>query len=148
MLKMFDLPPVWLGIALFSVWSMGVLLPVAVFGVAGKWLGAGLAAAGVLLMVLAALEMWRARTTLVPHRSPSSLVTSGVFRFSRNPIYLGDSLFLLGAVFWFDALAGIIMVPLFMKLIERRFICGEEARMRGIFGEEFEKWASDVRRWV
>ena len=148
MLKMLDLPPVWLGISLASVWSMGKLMPVSLFGGAAQWAGAGLALAGCLLMGLAVLEMWRARTTVIPHRSPSALVTGGVFRFSRNPIYLGDSLLLLGAVVWFDAVAGIIMVPLFMKLIEKRFIFGEEARMRMIFGENFDSWASKVRRWV
>jgi protein-S-isoprenylcysteine O-methyltransferase Ste14 len=146
--KTLDLPPIWLVISLASVWSMGRLLPFSLFGPAGAWIGAGLAALGVLLMLLAVLEMWRARTTVIPHRKPDALVTSGVFRFSRNPIYLGDSLFLMGAVFWFDAIAGIILVPLFIKLIERRFIFDEEARLRQVFAEDFDIWAASVRRWV
>ena len=73
-------------------------------------------------------------------------MTGGVFRFSRNPIYLGDSLLLLGATFYFDAVAGIVLVPLFMKVIEKRFIFAEEARLRAGFGENYDRWASVVRR--
>ena len=146
--KAFDWPPVWLAVSLASVWSLGQLLPLPLFGGVGKGLGIALGVGGLVLMVLAVQEMRRARTTVIPHRVPAALVTGGVFRFSRNPIYLGDSLLLLGATFYFDAVAGIVLVPLFMKVIEKRFIFAEEARLRAGFGENYDRWASVVRRWV
>jgi protein-S-isoprenylcysteine O-methyltransferase Ste14 len=147
MRNIFDLPPVWLLLSLASVWSMGKLLPIQVFGNLGHWLGAGIAILGFGLMALAVWKMWRAHTTVVPHRSPSTLVTSGVFGISRNPIYLGDALVLLGAVFYFDAIAGIVIVPLFMKIITTRFILAEEQRMQDLFGEKYTSWIAGVRRW-
>ncbi len=50
--------------------------------------------AGLLLTVLAMTEMARAKTTIIPRKDPNALVTSGIFRFTRNPIYLGDLFFL------------------------------------------------------
>lgn len=146
--KVFDWPPVWLAVSLLSVWSLGQLLPFALIGRAGQGVGLAFGAAGLALMGIAAAQMWRARTTVIPHSTPTALVSSGVFRFSRNPIYLGDVLVLLGAVFYFDALVGIILVPLFMKVIEKRFIFAEEAGLKAAFGESFDIWAAAVRRWV
>jgi len=146
--RIFDWPPVWLLVSLVSVWSLGQLLPLPLFGALGRGLGVSLAGAGLALMGFAVLEMQRARTTVIPHRVPAALVTRGVFRFTRNPIYLGDLLVLLAAVFYLDAIAGIVLVPVFVKIIENRFILAEETRMQAAFGETYTKWTTKVRRWV
>ena len=100
------------------------------------------------LMVAAALEMRRARTTVIPRRTPSALVTSGVYEYSRNPIYLADALLLSGLYLYWGALVAMPLVALFMQVLTRRFIVPEEARLRQIFGAEFNAYKSRTRRWI
>lgn len=143
-----DLPPLWLCLFLSVVWLMGQALAAPLFGMAGTALAGGLLALGLGLMALALREMTRARTTFVPHRAPSRLVQSGVFRLSRNPIYLGDALVLLAGILWLDVPLALPLLPLFMLVIRERFIRDEEARLRAAFGVEFDDWATRVRRWL
>jgi len=88
------------------------------------------------------------RTTVIPHQTPSTIIQTGIFSRTRNPIYLGDALVLAGAVLWLDAVLSLVLVPIFVWLIERRFILPEEARMRRVFGPGFVAYARKVRRWV
>jgi protein-S-isoprenylcysteine O-methyltransferase Ste14 len=144
---MIDLPPVWLAAFAVLVWLAGRLWPVPLGG-AAHLAGLGLIVAGVGLMIAAAWEMRRRRTTVVPHQQPTALVTSGVFRFSRNPIYLVDALVLAGLCLRWDAPAALLLVPLFMAVIAQRFITAEESRLRDGFGPAFDAWAARTRRWV
>ena len=91
--------------------------------------------------------MVRARTTFVPRRDPQRLVTGGLFRFSRNPIYLADAMILAGAILFWGAVLALPLIALFMALITFRYIHDEETRLRATFGPEFEVWAARVPRW-
>jgi protein-S-isoprenylcysteine O-methyltransferase Ste14 len=110
---------------------------------AGVWL-VGL---GVLITLLAAAQMALAQTTIIPRRDPSALVTSGLFAWSRNPIYLSDLIILLGAILWLDAVLALPLLAGFVWLIQTRFIRDEEARLTAAFGPEFDLWAARTRRW-
>jgi protein-S-isoprenylcysteine O-methyltransferase Ste14 len=90
----------------------------------------------------------RARTTIVPRETPAALVTGGIFRFSRNPIYLGDALVLAGVVLWWDVPLAAPLVLLFILVIQTRFILAEEAVLRATFGPAFDAWAARTRRWI
>ena len=109
--------------------------------------GLGLALAAVLLVAWGILHLRRARTPVEPGHVPSALVTSGPYRFSRNPLYLGQLLFLLGlglAAFpWL--LPGAAVQAL---LLDRLVIPSEEARIAARFGEAFEAYRARVRRWI
>ncbi|WP_245875325.1 methyltransferase family protein [Tabrizicola aquatica] len=142
-----DIPPSWLALHVLAAWVLGLLSP-ALFGAAGDWLGLGLVALGAALMLAAVFQMARARTTVIPRRNPSSLVTGGVFGWSRNPIYLADALILLGAILWLDAVLALPLVASFVWLIQTRFIRDEEARLTLAFGPEFDLWAARTRRWL
>lgn len=143
-----DLPPLWLGLFLGMVWLMAQALSVTLFGALGAALAAGLLVIGLGLMGLAVREMARARTTVLPHRQASALVMTGVFRLSRNPIYLGDVAVLLAAILWWDVPLALPLVPVFMLVIRERFIRGEEAGLRAAFNGSFDEWSSRVRRWL
>jgi len=147
-LKLLDLPPVWLLGFLVLARLLDWLLPWGLFGPAGRLAGAVLAVIGFGLMGLALARMRRAHTTVIPRRDPEALVTDGVFRFSRNPIYLGDALVLAGAILWWDAPLAAPLLPVFMLILQARFIRGEEARLRAGFGAAFEEWARRTRRWL
>lgn len=146
--KFLDLPPLWLVAFVAAAWGIDRVLPLDLIGRSGDALAGLLALAGAGLFGGALAALWRAKTTVIPHLMPRALVTGGVFRLSRNPIYLADAAFLLAAILWMDALAALPLVGLFMWVIRRRFIEDEEARLRAAFGDAFEGWAARVRRWL
>ena len=150
MFKWIDLPPVWLVACLILAWvqathySMGLS-----FG--GAWsdfLGGLLVGGGILLMVLAVVEFRKHQTTVIPHHTPSRLIQSGIFHRTRNPIYLGDALVLAGLILRWDAVLALPLVPVFVWVIEKRFVIPEENRMRREFRADFARYANKTRRWV
>ena len=146
-MKWIDLPPIWLaahGVIVYLV--RGFAEPLFV----GQYIvGLGIIAIGVAFMILAVAVMTKHKTTVIPHQQPDALVTSGVFRISRNPIYLGDALVLAGAIIWLSApTVALILIPIFMAIITIRFIKLEEARLHKGFGPAFAAYAKQTRRWV
>lgn len=123
------------------------------------WIGAPLSdllfAAGWLLLAAAiAMEyaamrtMARARTTILPTKASEHLVTSGPFSFTRNPIYLGNTVLMIGigliaGVAWFLVLAIIAAFTTQKLAIER-----EEKHLQARFGKRYGDYAKRVRRWV
>lgn len=111
-------------------------------------LGAHVVLVAVLFAVWAAFVMWRARTTVIPRKDPSALVTKGPFAVSRNPIYLADIVAVVGfALLFGQPFAAVLAVPLYVVL-DRRFAAPEEARLAAIFGDAFDAYRAKVRRWV
>ncbi|MCX7288858.1 MAG: isoprenylcysteine carboxylmethyltransferase family protein [Rhodobacterales bacterium] len=146
LLSSLDLPPVWLAAHVIVVWVVSLLSP-AVFGGPGAALGITLVGIGILLTLGAAAQMALARTTVIPRREPTSLMTTGLFSWSRNPIYLSDVVILLGVILWLDAVLALPLLIGFPWLIQTRFILDEEARLTLAFGPEFDLWAARTRRW-
>jgi len=102
----------------------------------------------VALSVWAALSFRRVRTTIVPYQPPSALVTTGPYRFSRNPIYVADLMILAGAALVLGApLALVLMVP-FHQVLLRLFILPEEAVLRRELGQPYLDFQARVRRWI
>jgi protein-S-isoprenylcysteine O-methyltransferase Ste14 len=134
-----------------SMWGAARWLPAAGFELPGRsYVALGLAAAGLVLALVATLEFRRARTTINPLNpsAASALVVSGVYRYSRNPIYLGDMLILLGwAVFLANAVA-LLLAPLFVLYIDRFQIVPEERALERLFGDAYADYKVKVRRWL
>jgi protein-S-isoprenylcysteine O-methyltransferase Ste14 len=146
-MRYLDYPPVWLVAALGLAWAQAALLPVP--GVETLHaVGTVVALTGGALMLLAAPEFLRARTTIVPHRAPDALITGGLYRLSRNPIYLADALILAGLCLRWGAWPSLVLVPVFIWIITRRFIEPEEARLHAAFGTSYAAYRARVRRWV
>ncbi|MFM7336271.1 MAG: methyltransferase family protein [Tabrizicola sp.] len=141
-----DIPPSWLALHIGVAWVLSFVSP-AVFGSSGAGLGKLLVLIAALLMAAAVAQMALARTTVIPRRDPSALVTAGVFAWSRNPIYLADAILLTGAILWLDAILALPLLFSFVWLIQSRFIRDEEARLTIAFGPEFDLWAARTRRW-
>jgi len=149
-MKWIDLPPVWLALFVMLAWVQARYYPMGL-GFGGAWAdfaGGLLVGGGLVLMALAFAELRKHRTTLIPHNTPSALVQSGIFSRTRNPIYLGDALVLAGLILRFDAVLALPLIPIFVWVIERRFILPEEARMRREFKAVFAKYERKVRRWI
>lgn len=150
MLKWLDIPPVWLAAFLALAWVQAAYIPMGLsFGVGfADFLGGVLVGGGFVLMALAFYEMRRHQTTVIPHREAERLVQSGIFSRSRNPIYLGDMLILAGLILRWDAVLALPLVPVFMWVIERRFVIPEEDRLRRKFRADFARYCQKTRRWV
>lgn len=143
-LRMIDLPPVWLAAFLACSWTMARLWPMPGL----RATGLAIAAFGLVLVVVAVLQMRVAQTTVMPRGAAQVLVTRGLFARVRNPIYLGDALILAGLSLYWGALAGLLLVAVFVVLINRRFIGPEEVALRGKFGQSFEDYCARTRRWL
>lgn len=142
-----DLPPVWMLGAMALMWWLAENVPILDWsGIAP--LGWLVIAGAIVLTLLAALHFRRQRTPIIPRQEPTALVTTGPYRFSRNPIYLADALILTGWTLILGALSPIVMIPAFMLLIERRFIRPEEAVLRQHFGSAFDDYCHSTRRWL
>lgn len=146
-MRILDWPPVWTLGAIGLIWLAGLIWPLPMSIPLSQGVGMVLCGAGLLLMLLATMQMARARTTVIPRRAPSRLVRTGVFSISRNPIYLGDALVIAGAAFWLRVPWMLPIVPAFAWIITRRFILDEEARLRAVFGADFTLWAKKTGRW-
>ena len=144
MTRVFAYPPVWLAIFAALAFFAGRLMPMPTAPAPGGALATG----GLALMAVAAVTMLRAGATVDPTREPTALVTHGVFRLSRNPIYLADALILAGLCLAWQPLAALVLVPGFVLVIDRRFIRQEEAWLRARDAAAFDAWAARTRRWL
>jgi protein-S-isoprenylcysteine O-methyltransferase Ste14 len=116
----------------------------------GPWTrcaGAVVAALAVALVAWGFLALRRHRTPVEPGHMPTSLVTDGPYRFTRNPLYLGQLLFLAGLGF---AAFGWLLIGALLQglLLDRLVIPAEEARIAAGFGEAFADYKRRVRRWL
>lgn len=144
--KEIDYPPIWLAGFAALGGIIGRFLPIG--SPANGPVGAVLVVIGLVLMAIAAGQMVLSRTTVIPRRDPSALVRGGIFRFSRNPIYLADAILLAGLYLSWDALIAMPLVAVFMITIKRRFILGEESRLSRVFGDEYLDYMAKTRRWL
>jgi protein-S-isoprenylcysteine O-methyltransferase Ste14 len=146
------IPPVALGIMLgVLIWVAAWSTPALRFTLPAPGLIAvGFGAAGVIIAVAGVVSFRRARTTVNPLRpeSASALVATGIYRLTRNPMYLGMLLILLGwAVFVGNAFALVIALA-FVPLMNRLQIAPEERALAAAFGPAFTAYQSAVRRWL
>ena len=142
-------PPVWLVFGLCAIFALDKFLPLARFtGTFGWYLGGFAVVIGLILLVHAGGMFKAAETDLIPFQNVSTLVTTGVYRVTRNPMYLGMSLVLLGTAITVGAFSSLFVAPVFMLIIQLRFIQPEEAMLRELFGEKFDEYCRNVRRWI
>ena len=142
-------PPALVSLHVLAAFFLNKLWPLPiVFPKVLEWVGYGLVLIGLGLTISAASRFMRARTTLDPHGQVSAIVTSGPYRFSRNPIYLGFICLLIGFPFIFRIYWGLILSPLLIVLMNTLVIQHEEAYLEKKFGEVYTDYKSRVRRWL
>ncbi len=142
-------PPLIYAITALAALALQTAFPLHIsVGEGGRLFGLALGISGVLLDVSAMAVMARADTSILPHHAASRLVTTGPFAWTRNPIYLGNTLLLAGLGFvtpvrWFIPLA---LAAAFA--VDRLAIRREEAHLRARFGDAWDAYACSVPRWI
>jgi len=122
------------------LWSM--MLKVALLAAFGL--------AGLLCALLGVVSFARARTTVNPlaPETASTLVTGGIYRYTRNPMYLGLMIFLIGWGLFLASPPAVLLAFLFVPYMNRFQIRPEEQALGALFGPDYEKYRAKVRRWL
>jgi protein-S-isoprenylcysteine O-methyltransferase Ste14 len=130
-------------LALHFLWPLATLVP-------PPWNLVGLVplAAGIAINVMADGAFHKAETTVKPFQTSTALITDGTFRITRNPMYLGFVLALIGVALLLGSLTPWIIVPLFAVLMDWLFITSEERMLESAFGQAWLDYKARVRRWI
>lgn len=149
-MKHIELPPIWLAAFIAIAWLQSTHFTMGLnFGTGfADLLGGLLIGGGMLLMLMALVEFRRHKTTIIPRRDSSAFVQTGIYKRSRNPIYLGDAMILAGLILRWDAVLSLPLVPIFVWVIEKRFITGEEKHLRRTYRAQYASYLNRVRRWI
>jgi protein-S-isoprenylcysteine O-methyltransferase Ste14 len=146
------LPPPFVALAaILLMWLLSQLLPrTDALGSARISIATGLAILGIAFAVSGAMQFKRVQTTLNPKRpeEASILVTNGVYRITRNPMYVGLMLILLGWAAFLASPVSLGGVVAFIAYIDRFQIMPEERILLEKFGDEYRKYLSSPRRWI
>jgi protein-S-isoprenylcysteine O-methyltransferase Ste14 len=103
--------------------------------------GLALAASGV-------ISFKKAGTAIKPFETSTVLVTGGVYRYTRNPMYLGMVILLIGVASYLGNLTPFLVIPVFFLVMQQCFIKHEEPFLENIFGQEYLDYKDKVRRWI
>ena len=145
-------PPVALALTIgFLMWIADRSLPQFAFLLPIRGLLAITSGAfGAVIGIAGVIEFRRAQTTVNPLRpyAAGSLVVTGVFAWTRNPMYLGLALGLLGWSLWLGNFAAVALLPVFVAYLSRFQIFPEEQVLERHFGTEFTEYRNRVRRWI
>jgi len=142
-------PPMWLAFGIVAQFVCNEYFPGVRFtSTAGQVAGSVILVAGLAMLVVAGGLFKQADTDLIPFKDVRALVTTGVYRFTRNPMYLGMAMVLLGCAVVVGAATAFVVPVIFVVIIHFRFIIPEEEMLRGLFPDEFPAYCQRVRRWV
>lgn len=147
------IPVPWVFILLYLAGlAIQRVLPIAISSPGLAWIVrvAGFVFIGLgIVLAFSALGIFRkTKTTTVPHETPSTLVTSGPYRFTRNPMYVGLTLEYLGVAAARLDVWPVILLPLLLAYINFVVIPVEEQNLRGVFGDAYQEYGARVGRWL
>lgn len=144
-------PPAQFIITAAAMFGVSKTLPSLKFALSGSTgLAIGLGVVGLSSAIMGVTQFKIAQTTPNPKEvdGATSLVTSGIYRYTRNPMYLGLTLILLGWALYLSHILTFILIPIFMIYIKRFQIQPEERMLTKKFGQAYQNYRSKVRRWI
>ena len=143
------LPPAYFFILLFLSIGLHFIFPIKkVIFPPYTYLGFVFIVFGIVLNIWADFLLKKGETTVKPYENPTQLITSGPFRISRNPQYLGFAAILLGIAINHGTLITFVSPITFVILMELLFIRFEEKNLKGVFGKKYINYKKKVRRWI
>jgi protein-S-isoprenylcysteine O-methyltransferase Ste14 len=144
-------PPIVVLIAAAGMWPLAGITPAIPLDNFWRWIVAGgLALGGLLIARSGVRDFVRAETTINPVNidAASTLVTTGIFAYTRNPMYLGMTILLLGWAIFLSGVWTFLGPFLFVPFIARFQILPEERVLAGKFGASYKAYTQEVRRWI
>ena len=144
-------PPIGFAVTLGAVTLLGWLVPLPLptgLQSATTWAGAVLAAIGAALGLSAILAFRRAGTNVEPHKPALAIVRGGVYRLTRNPMYLGLVSLTLGIGLWFANLWALPGAAALWLALDRGVVAREEVYLEAKFGDAYRALLSETRRWL
>ena len=143
------IPPVYFLAALILMVLLAYFMPlVHLVYVPLRIFGGGVILAGLALTTTGAWTFKRADTPVRPFELATTLVITGVYRYTRNPMYLGMLIMLIGVWIALGKLSPLLVIPIFYFVLREGFVLPEEEFLEKIFGDEFLDYKSRVRRWL
>lgn len=111
-------------------------------------LGASLIVISIILVATAFSAFKKAKTNIDPRKPTTSIINTGLYRFTRNPIYLSMTLLILGIAIWVNTLWILVMLVPVLLVMQFGVVTREETYLTKKFGEEHLRYKSRVRRWI
>jgi len=142
------LPPHYFVLSVLLMIAIAVLLGRGLVSADAVYLGLVPMVIGVIIAAVGSRQFSVAGTNIIPLSKSSTLVTDGVFKFSRNPMYTGMILFLAGLALLLDNAWNWLIVVGFSVLIRQWFVLREETLMEQTFGADYAAYRARVRRWI
>lgn len=144
-------PPIVAAIFALTMWGVATTATFAALTIELSWVvSLVLLVIALTIDLLALMSFQMAKTTInpmQPHKA-SQLVVVGVYKFTRNPMYLGLGIIMLAIVIWFSNLINIALLFTFVWYITRYQIIPEERVLVELFGDDFKDYQANVRRWL
>ena len=143
------MPPRIALIAMVAMLILHITLPLAIIVPAPfSYTGAVLVAAGVAIVVWSRRAFQAAVTPIKPFTESTALIRHGLYRWSRNPMYVGAVLLVSGVALLLGSVSPLLVVTAFFVILQEGFIRHEEQLMEQRFGEEYRNYRRSVRRWL
>jgi len=143
------IPPVYLLTSLILMFVLDRYLPVQkIITSPVNYSGIFVGFCGLALAASAVISFKKAGTAIRPFESSTALVKDGLYQYTRNPMYLGMVILLIGVATYLGSLMPYLVVPMFILIIQECFIKHEEPFLENIFGQEYLDYRNNVRRWL
>ena len=146
-------PPIVAIVMAFLMWLILKLIPVGLFVLPmgmQVWVSALFAFAGIAIMLIGVFAFRKSKTTINPlmPEQASSLVHTGIYQKTRNPMYLGMLLILSGWAIFLGSAVAFLVLPVFVIFINKFQIIPEEKALEKMFWQKFSDYLLSVRRWI
>ena len=143
------MPPVFFLVAIMLMGVLHWIVPISkLIDVPISYFGAIFIAIGMIVVIVPARAFETHATTIRPFEESNALLTDGLYRLTRNPMYLGMVVVLIGIAILLGTAASFLPIPVFIVLIQKRFIVQEEAMLTEKFGDRYVAYCNSVRRWI
>lgn len=143
------MPPIYFLATIVLIAALHWFLPIAtMIDAPYSYFGVLIIGIGFIVVVVPARAFQTHATTIRPFEESDALLIDGFYRITRNPMYLGLVIILIGVAILLGTLAAFIPIPFFAVLIQQQFILKEEVMLAEKFGDQYVEYKQSVRRWI
>ncbi|MGV6813606.1 MAG: methyltransferase family protein [Phycisphaerales bacterium] len=143
------IPPVWMILSIAAVIALDAFIPpITIITPPYSRIGFVLIALGLSIVATCFFQFRKHHTTIHPGHTPTTLLTTGIYRYSRNPIYLAMAIIILGSCTATGNLVTFPIILIFVGIITSLFITHEEHTLTNEFGHAYTTYRQSTRRWI